>query len=70
MLLEPAQFKKWRSKLDIVKQVVRRPHPAELAIQASAFVMAKRKRAKTIDVSNPANIESSEFELDDMGSQQ
>ena len=57
MLLEPAQFKKWRSKLDIVKQVVRRPHPAELAIQASAFVMAKRKRAKTIDVSNPTRIQ-------------
>ena len=30
MLLPPSDFKAWRSKLDKLKQVVRRPNPSEI----------------------------------------
>ena len=47
VLLKPANFKEWRSKLDKLKQVVRRHNPSELQVHASAFTMTKR-RALTV----------------------
>lgn len=48
VLLKPKDFREWRSKLDVLKQVVRVQAPQELHIHSSKFVMSKR-RALTID---------------------
>lgn len=42
MLMPPKDFKAWRSKLDKLKQVVRRANPSEIQLQQSQFVMSKR----------------------------
>ena len=57
MLLKPANFKEWRSKLDKLKQVVRRHNPSELQVHASAFTMTKR-RALTVAGRASTQIES------------
>ena len=50
VLLQPKDFKAWRSKLDKLKQVVRRAHPNEIHVHSSSFTMTKRKpRAATND---------------------
>ena len=57
VLLKPANFKEWRSKLDKLKQVVRRHNPSELQVHSSAFTMTKR-RALTVGRLANTQIES------------